>query len=432
MDPSLRWDDKQNMKKKTFLFFPVEIGLVHIVRGLSIAEELFSRGHKVYFALPKRKHDLFKSTPISLIDIKSYLNVDNEINIKSFSDFRFLNNLVNQELAMIKKYKPDAIIVDFRISAMAAGLITKTPTYFLSLGESLPYGARLPNPGLSPLLYSLFQPFTGKIYHKVLTRYLKPVMDIVKKHNVHITWDSWFKKIFWILSEPSFYFPPFSKNLNLSYVGPLSWNGFQNNIPHWLSSIKPNGKTIYVTFGGTGFDKKKLIDLSILLINHSYRVIVSSGTIAYPEDFPKKSNLYVSRFLPGKEISKRVDLMICHGGYGTMIEAIQNNTPVLSVPFNPDQIIHGWRMQELGVVKCLFKVSLPDLKEIFTFNWKQIEEKGKKLNIETVAKEAENILQNIHTYKTALINFNKKYPYKNGAKQAADIIEQNNANPFLA
>jgi len=89
-------------------------------------------------------------------------------------------------------------------------------------------------------------------------------------------------------------------------------------------------------------------------------------------------------------------------------------------------------MQELGVVKCLFKVSLPDLKEIFTFNWKQIEEKGKKLNIETVAKEAENILQNIHTYKTALINFNKKYPYKNGAKQAADIIEQNNANPFLA
>lgn len=420
------------MKKKTFLFFPVEIGLAHIVRGLSIAEELYSRGHKVYFALPKRKHKLFKSTPVSLIDIDSYMDCDEEINIKSFSNYHFLNNLVNQELAMINKYKPDAIIVDFRISAMAAGLITKTPTYFLSLGESLPYGSRLPNPGLPSFLYFLLQPFTGKTYHFILTQYLKPIMKIVRNRHVKISWDLWFRNIYWILSEPSFYFPPFSKKLLLNYVGPLSWNGFKNSLPKWLPSIKPNGKTIYITFGGTGFDKKKLIDLSLLFIRKGFRVIVSTSTIANPSDFPKDPNLFVSRFLPGKEITKQVDLVICHGGYGTMIESIHNNTPVLSIPFNPDQIIHGWRMQELGVVKCLFKVSLPDLKEIFTFNWKQIENKGKMLRIENVFYEAQQMLQNMDKYKNALRNFNAKYPFKNGAKQAANIIEHNNTNPFLA
>jgi len=420
------------MKKKTFLFFPVEIGLAHIVRGLSIAEELHLRGHTVYFALPIRKHKLFKTSPITFIDIQSFIDKDEEINIRSFSNYDFLNSLVNQELEMIKKYKPDAIIVDFRISAMAAGLITKTPTYFLSLGESLPYGSHLPNPGLPPFLYSLFKPFTGKIYHFVLTKYLEPVMKIVKNHNVNITWDSWFRKIYWILSEPLFYFPPYSKKLNLFYVGPLSWNGFQNETPEWLSSIQPNGKTVYITFGGTGFDKKKLINLSLLLINNGFRVIVSTGTIASPEDFPKKQNLFVAKFLPGKEITKQVDLIICHGGYGTMIEAIQNNTPVLSIPFNPDQIIHGWRMQELKVVKCLFTVSLLDLKEIFTFNWKKIEKKGKILDITIVLKETQKMLQNMKSYKTALHAFNNNYPFTNGAKQAADIIENNNINPFKA
>jgi len=420
------------MKKKTFLFFPVEIGLAHIVRGLAIAEELHQNGHKILFALPKRKHHIFKSTPVSLIDINSYMDCDEEINIKSFSNYHFLNNLVDQELAMIRKYKPDAIVVDFRISAMAAGLITKTPTYFLSLGESLPYGSRLPNPGLPSLLYFLLQPFTGIAYHFILTQYLKPIMKTVRDHHIKISWDLWFRNIYWILSEPSFYFPPFSRKLHLNYVGPLSWKGFRNSLPKWLSSIRPDGKTIYITFGGTGFDKSKLIDLSLLFIRKGFRVIVSTGTIADPSDFPQDPNLFVSQFLPGKEITKRVDLVICHGGYGTMIESIHNNTPVLSIPFNPDQIIHGWRMQELGVVKCLFKVSLMNLKDIFTFNWKQIEEKGKKLNIETVLKEARNILQNMYTYKTALSNFNKNYPDTNGAKQAAHIIEQNNTNPFLA
>jgi len=409
--------------RKTFLFFPVEIGLAHIVRPLAVAEALGRRGHRVIFALSKRKQKLFQSSQVEMIDIKSYMDNDVTIRIKLFSTYQFHEELVKQELKMIKQYKPDAIIVDFRISALAAGLITNTPTYFLSLGESLPEGARLPNPGLPKLIYRLLEPLIGPIYQLALTTYLKPLMTIVKEHKINISWRDWFRKVTFILPEPSFYFPPNAKDLKLHYVGPLSWDGFKSETPLWLKKINRDGKTIYLTFGGTGFDHDKLIDLSINLVKLGYRVVVSGGMIAEPEDFPKMKNLFVAKFLPGKLITKKVDLMVCHGGYGTMIEAIQNQTPVLVVPFNPDQIIHGARMEELGVGHCLFKITLKDLGEIFTFNWKHIEDKGKKLETASIVESVRDMLTHQAEYRKALVRFNELYSDSDGADGAADIIE---------
>jgi len=412
------------MRQKTYLFFPVEIGLAHIVRGLAVGEALVSRGHRVFFALPKSKHHLFRSSTVTLIDIGAYISAFDTVNVREFSNHAFLKPLVAEEIALIKKYRPDCLVIDFRISALAAGLITKTPVFSLSLGESLPYGSRLPNPGFPQFLYRFLHPMVGPIYHAVLLNYLKPLMQIVREYGVKISFDSWFHEISWILSEPSFYFPPYNKTLPLTYVGPLSWNGFANKPPSWLSRIRPDGRTVYLTFGGTGFDRKKLISLSVLLVKNGYRVIVSSSTIADPGDFPALRNLYVARFLPGKDITKRVDLMICHGGYGTMIEAVENMTPVLALPFNPDQILHGWRMQELGVARCLFAMSFPDLKEIFTFNWGRIEDKGRRLPIKTILEETRLMFSHYGKYKKALLAFNEKYPSRDGAAETALYVER--------
>jgi len=418
------------MKKKTFLFFPVEIGLAHIVRPLAVAEELYSRKHNVLFALPKRKQSLFTSSSVQFVDIQSYIDNDSMIQIKNFTKYDFQRNLIQEECKLIKKYKPDTLIIDFRVSAIAAGLITKTPIFFLGLGEAMPYGCQIPNPGIPALLYRFFLPLFQLVFNRALTFYLKEIMNVVKKHNINITWNNWFKNISWILSEPSFYLSPVKKDLKVAFVGPLSWDGFQFNTPNWFHQIRPNGKTIYLTFGGTGFDKQKLIDLSLLLVNNGFRVVVSSGTIADPSDFPTRHNLFVSKFLPGKKITNRVDLVICHGGYGTTIESIHNRTPVLIIPFNPDQIVHGLRMQELGIAKCLFSFTPSDLVAIVLLQWSLIENKGKKLDIKIIVKNVQDMLQNVEYYKNNLAFFNKKYPYKNGAKQAADIIEKNDINPF--
>ncbi len=84
------------------------------------------------------------------------------------------------------------------------------------------------------------------------------------------------------------YLPPVNKSLNINYLGPILWNGFEQKSPQWLKDIKPDGKTIYISFGGTGYDSRKLVDLSIVLIEKGYRVVVSASNIVDISAFPQK------------------------------------------------------------------------------------------------------------------------------------------------
>jgi UDP:flavonoid glycosyltransferase YjiC (YdhE family) len=133
--------------------------------------------------------------------------------------------------------------------------------------------------------------------------------------------------------------------------------------------------------------------------------------------------LFVATYLPGDRLSQMVDLVVCHGGYGTMIDAIQNGIPVVTVTFNPDQIMHSLRMQELGVAKCLMSLSIIDIMHVFSFNWKWIEDKGKQISPEHVQKAVKEVLSDIREYKENIQKFNAAYPKRDGAAEVANSIE---------
>jgi len=411
------------MKKKSFLFFPVEIGISHMTRTFAIAEALYQRGHKVIVALPKRKQFIFKQSPVTLVDIVPYIKDDFKIKISDFLRYDFLTKLVDEELSLIKIHQPDVVIVDFRISALTAAKIANVKTVSISNGDILPCGAILPNPGFSKIINYLVNPVIRYGLYHGLRFYLQSLMRIISENGVRTTLDQWFKDVCYIVPEPDFLYPPLRNQLNINNVGLLSWKGFDIENPDWLKDIRPNGKTVYLTFGGTGFDKEKLIKLSKALVENGYRVIVSCGTIANPKDFLKSDNLYIAKFLPGTLISKSVDLVICAGGYGTISEAIANGTPILINPFNPDQIIHAARMQELGVARSLFKIQATDLKSILTFDWKRIENKGKNISVSEVLKNTKEMLSNFGKYKIAIKRYNANYKSNDGPIQAAEIIE---------
>lgn len=414
----------QTSHSKTYLFFPIEIGLAHICRSLAIAEELYKRGHKVIFALPKRKHHIFSRSPVQFVDIEEYnANDDFGMNVKGFRKQEYIEKMIQSELNLIDKYRPDAVIVDFRISAFAAAAIRRVKAYAIFVGDGLPYGAHLPNPGMSKILYRLFSNVFPKLYDLASRWYLRPFLSYMKKQGCTLTFDQWMQPVDFFVPEPSFYMPGISEKLKVHYIGPLGWYGFNIDVPSWFETIRPDGKTIYLSFGGTGFDKHKPIELSKALLDAGYRVIVSTGNISDPSDYPVHPNLYVEKFLPGDIVSSKVDLLICHGGYGTMIDAIHHGVPVLAIPFNPDQILHAARMQELGLAQSLYKLSIGDLPHIFTFDWKYIEEKGKKISSQLVLSKAQEMLRDLPKYRKSLEDFNAKYSAKNGAPQAADCIE---------
>jgi UDP:flavonoid glycosyltransferase YjiC (YdhE family) len=292
------------------------------------------------------------------------------------------------------------------------------------LGAAAPGGSYLPNPGMSKLGYFALKYSVEVIFKLVYAHFLKPLMRVIRENGEDIKYKEFLNKSTYIIPEPDFYLPPVNKEPDFINVGPLSWSGFEKSRPDWLDKINPDGKTIYLTFGGTGFSKEKFIELADRLTKKNFRVVVSTGTIANPEDFPKHENLFVARYLPGKEACRRVDVVVCHGGYCTSIEAIGQNKPVLAITFNPDQIVHGWRLQELGVAKSLIRIKFFDLLGIFSFDWKKLENKTKKIEVDQIIKELEKMLENMDGYKKALARFNELYPPIDGAKQVADIVSK--------
>lgn len=410
---------------RTYLFFPIEIGLAHICRSLAVAEVLHSRGHIVHFALPKRKQATFARSPIHFVPIEDYYAQDDfGMNVRMFRNTEYVERMIDSELALIDTYKPDAVVIDFRVSAFAAAAIRKVKTYAIFVGDGLPYGALLPNPGLPKTIYQIFRNIFPKMYDLASKWYLQPFLMSMRKRGCILTFDQWMQNVEYFVPEPTFYMPGVSKKLKVHYVSPLGWYKFNNKTPAWLEDIYPDGKTIYLSFGGTGFDKQKPIEISKALLNAGYRVIVSTGNISDPADYPPNPNLYVERFLPGDIISTKVDLVICHGGYGTSMDAIQHSVPVLAIPFNPDQILHAARMQELGVAESVFRLRIPDIIYVFTFNWRHIENKGKAVQSATIVKKARFMLDHMSEYKRSLKKFNMMYSNINGAVEVADIIEK--------
>jgi UDP:flavonoid glycosyltransferase YjiC (YdhE family) len=387
---------------KKILFFPIEVGIAHIARSLTIAEKLLKDGHDIYFALPKRKQSLYASSPVRFIDIPGLIEKDSMQMLSYFKDKNRIRTYVEDELRLVKSIKPDIIFVDFRISALVTVAVSKLPAYFITGSSGVPFGGYIPNVGLPDWLHRLIMPMLNKWIWKTKKAYIDTLVTVAKEYNPHITISDLVDNPTYIIPESPKYLPYVRPNLKIHYTGPLHWEGFKNKPPEWLSKIHPNGKTIYLSFGGTGFDKEKLINLASELVDKGYIVVVSASSIAKVDEFPKKKNLYVAQYLPGLEISKRVDIVVCHGGIGTLMHALLAEKPTISIPFNPDQFIHGLRFQELGLGKLVMKMSFTTILRIAQGKLTSFDELGKNTKIESILMNVEQILENPKKYKKAI------------------------------
>jgi UDP:flavonoid glycosyltransferase YjiC (YdhE family) len=409
--------------KKTILFFPIEVGLAHIVRSFAIAKELVNRGHRVIFALPKRKHALVKNSSVDVVDIAGYTDTDGIDFISEFKHQSFLIPHIKEELRVLKQYTPDSVVVDFRPTAIVSTALMNVPTIFFAGGGGMPGGCYIPNFGLPKPIHQLISPFIQRLIARGKGKYIDTIIACSNYFNHSFSTQQIISRMHYIAPEFPSYLPVVDTSLDIHYVGPIAW---EQSIPapSWLSTIKRNGKTIYLTFGGTGFDSDKLVHTATQLVEKGYRVLVSSSSIAKISSFPKHPQLFVEKFLPGKEVCKRVDLMVCHGGYGTMIDAVRNSIPIVATPFNPDQVLHSLRFAEYGVARCIIGSKHVMVSGVLQFNWKKLQNLGHGVTVDQIVATAEHILHHTANYTQAIAAFQQLLPAQNGSITAATAIEQ--------
>lgn len=391
--------------------------MAHITRCSAIANKLSDFGYETLFALSKSKQYLIKNKKIKVLDIEEFFGDEEDLTkLKNPSHYY---PLILEEIELLKKYQPDLAILDYRFSAIISCKKVGIPTVSITNSDGLPPNIYLPSFGIPRLVQKTIDPLLQKFIWTFKKGYFTSFLEAGKIVDLKLDINDLFNGTI-IVPEPPDYLPH-NKNLpNVYYVGCIDWKGSSNKHLSWLKNIRPDGRTIYLTFGGTGYDSKKLVNLSEELVDKGYRVIVSSSNIAEPDDFKKIKNLYVEKFLPGFEVCKRVDLVVCHGGVGTLFQALSASRPVVIIPFNPDQYVHGFRFQELGLGKC---VTIANVTKFLGIDWQDFQNLGRSLPLDKIIKVIDQVIEERDHFKDSLEKYRKKFTRVDGAKNAAKVIQ---------
>ena len=89
------------------------------------------------------------------------------------------------------------------------------------------------------------------------------------------------------------------------------------------------------------------------------------------------------------------------------------------MPFNPDQYIHAFRFQELGLGKCVTNANISQLLKI---DWDHFLALGRSVPLNKVLKVIDLVMVEQDSFKNALEECKEKFTKTDGAEKAAKLI----------
>ena len=113
----------------------------------------------------------------------------------------------------------------------------------------------------------------------------------------------------------------------------------------------PGGRpTVYVTLGTVYNSSALLATILEGLAAEPLDLVVTVGPGSDPDQLgPQPRNVHIARWIPQDEVLPHCDVVITHGGYGTVSAALRNGLPLVFVPISADQPLNARRCSELGV-----------------------------------------------------------------------------------
>jgi UDP:flavonoid glycosyltransferase YjiC (YdhE family) len=161
-----------------------------------------------------------------------------------------------------------------------------------------------------------------------------------------------FRHLYLMAEPPSFSqdeVPPTTR-----YIRPVDMVARKNERPPaWLGDL-PERPTVYATLGTVlGRNGRGLPALhSVLegLRDEAINLIVTVGPDTNPCDFGQQPpNIHIERFIPQELLLPRCDLVLTHGGFGTVKGALSHGVPMVLLPHSADQPDNAVRCTALGV-----------------------------------------------------------------------------------
>ena len=368
----LKCIDSGSMK---ILFTPLTTSsIAHIIRSFALAERFVENGDEVFFTSCRLKKDFIEKEGYRVVRTYSPFNLNDE-------NDQSVNYLSTHKKEMVEWFKAD---IDAALEVHADVVIgcsclfgphvtyaTGIPTVALMNGQYAPttkglMGICLCDDSLkSILLRNMLRPVFNREF---LKKYLSEVLDAYRiigiEHGEIKSREEMYSPMPILIPGDEEFEPQLRTDENTKFIGPLFWDGFERIDDGELSEesilkFKGNDKLIFLTFGGSVFNKD-IYDRVLRSLNKiDAKKIVALGPNFKREDFQDDSDdLIIRNFVPGLRLSKLSDIIVNTGSQGAIMQALTYGKPVVAFPVGIDQAYFANRLEEMKLGRNVNKTGI--------------------------------------------------------------------------
>jgi UDP:flavonoid glycosyltransferase YjiC (YdhE family) len=125
-------------------------------------------------------------------------------------------------------------------------------------------------------------------------------------------------------------------------------------VPAWLQEPKSQPR-IYLTLGTVSFGAVEVLQRALgEIADLDLDILVTVGPDGDPTALGEVGpNVHLEKFVNQSEILSRVDLIVHHGGTGTVLGALAAGIPQLILPQGADQFFNARFLTEAGAARAL-------------------------------------------------------------------------------
>jgi MGT family glycosyltransferase len=164
-----------------------------------------------------------------------------------------------------------------------------------------------------------------------------------------------------ILSSRAFDFPAAALPENVRYVGAQ----LEDSVPKtaWESPWAPDDqRPLIVVSASTTYQQQRDLLQRVIdaLKGMPVRALVTVGPALDTDSLSQHANVVLRSYVPHQQVVPQADLVITHGGHGTVMMALSNGVPVLCLPMGRDQADVAARAVWRGAGLSMSSRSKPD------------------------------------------------------------------------
>jgi len=330
--------------------------LAHTSRALEIAKVLRELCFEVLFASRGRYIRIirdcgFETIPIDMESAEQILKSCRKGQVY-WNSYSMLKGYINDDLELFKAVKPCLVVGDLKLSLSTSCEVAGIPyvsivnaawTNYYSIRIRAPehhWATRFSLPAIANVLAPYVRQVILKIGHLPYAK-IRRELKLEPRSNIFDVWRGDIN----ILPDIPEFAPTHGLPGNFHYVGPITWE-MNSDKSDWLRTLDSDSPTIYFTMGSTG-DPRFFECAFDVFGNSKYQCIITTGGKASFKQYP--SNFFVSDYAPGDKIMQISSVVVCHGGHGTIYQAMTFGVPMIGIPVIHDQEFNMQRVEDLGI-----------------------------------------------------------------------------------